>query len=57
MFYGLSGSDFTTKIISIISLSVSIICVGIKQSLHLKEKIKNKWIQNMIHNKKLFIDI
>ena len=55
--YNLHGSEFTEAIISIVSLSISIICVSIKQSLHLEEKIKNKKIQSMIDNKKLFIDI
>ena len=56
--YGLSSNEnVIEKIISIVSLSVSIVCVSIKQSLHIEEKIKKKRIKEAIENKQNFMDI
>ena len=56
--YGLSNHEnLIEKTISLVSLSVSIICVSIKQSLHIEEKIKKKRIKEAIKNKKQFMDI
>ena len=52
----LNSSHMVEMVITIVSLSTSIICVSIKQSSHIEEKIKNKKIRDYISNEKMFID-